>query len=143
MKELTLALLIWINAHTPLAYEDTPLPSVATASQEELQQIRFRGDMPEGVETDTVNTVGVYVFQERKIYMWEDFDFATVEGKAALVHELVHYLQYEHGLDETVDCIAQLEMAAYNAEAKYLKQHGRKPKFDGMHIVLSSMCWGA
>lgn len=143
MKELTLALLIWINGHTPLAYDDTPLPSVSTASLVELQQIRHRGDMPEGVESDTANTVGVYVFQERKIYMSENFDFDTVEGKAALVHELVHYLQYENGLHETVDCTAQLELAAYTAEAKYLKQHGKQPKFDGMHIVLSSMCWDA
>ena len=143
MKELTLALLIWINGHTPLAYEDTPLPSVTTASQQELQRIRFSGDMPEGIETDTANTVGVYVFQERKIYVWEDYDFDTVEGKAALVHELVHYLQYENGLHKSVDCTAQLELAAYNAEAKYLKQHGKQPKFDGMHIVLSSMCWDA
>jgi hypothetical protein len=143
MKELTLALLMWIGSHTPLAYEDTPLPSVATASQKELTVIRYRGDVPEGFEMDTGSTVGVYLFEERKIYLWENYDFTTVEGKAALVHELVHFLQYEHGLHETADCTAQLELAAYSAEAEYLKQHGMKPKFSGMDIVLASMCWDA
>ena len=143
MNELTLALLMWIGSHTPLAYENTPLPIVATASQEQLHNIRFRDNVSEGIDADALTTVGVYVFEERKIYLWKDFDFTTIRGRAALVHELVHYLQYEQGMHETVDCTAQLELAAYKAEAEYLKQHGKTPKFDGMHMVLSSMCWDA
>jgi hypothetical protein len=141
MKELMLSLLIWISANTPFAYEDTPLPGVVTASEEEMVQIRFRGDVPEGIDMDSVAAAGLYVFEARNVYLWDQIDLKTVEGKAALLHELVHYLQYEHGEHQIVDCIPQLEQAAYLAEAKYLKQHGKKPKFDGMHIVLVSMCW--
>jgi hypothetical protein len=136
-----LSLLIWIGANTPLAHEATPLPGVVTASQEEMVQIRFRGDVPEGIDMDSVAAAGLYVFEERNVYLWENIDLRTVEGKAALLHELVHYLQYEQGEHEFADCTAQLEQAAYLAEAKYLEQHGVKPKFDGMHIVLVSMCW--
>ena len=141
MTELTLALLLWIDSNTSLKYSDSPLPSIEIASMERLHEIRYRDDVSEGIDSETSNTVGVYVFEERKIYLWEKFDLHSIDGKAALVHELVHYIQYETGMNETADCTEQLEFAAYRAEGEFLKQHGVKPKFDGMHVMLASMCW--
>ena len=57
-----------------------------------------------------------------------------------LIHELVHYLQYYHGIDKQVECMRELEPAAYAAQAEFLAQHDQEAPFNDMHVLLVSAC---
>ncbi len=67
----------------------------------------------------------------------DDLDIKTLKGKAALLHEIVHYLQdvaiqnQNAAMIDKVnssDCIEEAyEAAAYNAEIAYIRQNGQDP----------------
>ncbi|MEO1925667.1 MAG: hypothetical protein ABGY08_06745 [Gammaproteobacteria bacterium] len=40
------------------------------------------------------------------------------------MHKLVHYIQYQTGINKTVNCINELEPEAYVIEEAYLNKHG-------------------
>ena len=67
---------------------------------------------------------GLYNFKEKTIYILETIDLNTEKGKAILLHELVHYIQYQSGKDKLVNCIKELEPKAYEIEEAYLNKHG-------------------
>lgn len=83
----------------------------------------YPGDVPQGVDVDSIAVAGLY----GKVYLLDDVDLATPEGRAVLLHELVHHLQYRHGLDKSAPCVSSLEQAAYTAQRRYLEQHGKNP----------------
>jgi hypothetical protein len=141
MKELTLALLMWISSNTPLAYDGLYLPEVVSVRQGELLNILYDGKVPQGTDAVSLEIAGLYHFEDGTIYLAHDVDLATIEGKAVLVHELVHYLQYRHGLDRSVPCMVALERDAYAAQRKYLVEHGKTPDFNELHVALASTCW--
>lgn len=141
MKELTLALLLWISSNTSLTYDGLQVPEVMQVPEEKLADILYHGQVPKGRNVNRVSVAGVYNFRDGAIYLLDSEDLETVEGRAVLVHELVHYLQYRNGLDKSVECIRKLEPAAYAAQTKFLAQHGKGPEFDDMHILLASNCW--
>lgn len=141
MKELTIALLMWISSHTPMTYDGSHFPNVATVPHEQLIHILYEGDVPQGLDPETVSVAGLYNFRDGNIYLLEDEDLTTIEGQAVLIHELVHYLQYRHGIDKQVGCMRELEPAAYAAQAEFLAQHGKEPPFNDMHVLLVSACW--
>ncbi len=141
MKETTLALLLWISSHTPLAYDGHAPPEIMRVPHAELIQILYNGEIPQGVDTKTISIAGLYNYLDGKIYLQDDVDLATAEGRAVLVHELVHHLQYYHGLDKSVPCIGSLEPAAYAAQRAYLAEHGKQPDFNEPLVIMASMCW--
>jgi hypothetical protein len=140
MKELTLALLTWIGAHTSLAYDGSDLPQIAQIDQRQLVRILYDGSLPHGLDIDSVTVEGLYNFRDGKIYLSNTIDLATTEGRSVLVHELVHYLQYQQGLDRAVSCMRALEPSAYAAQAGYLRQHGRQVLFNAMQVLAVSTC---
>ncbi|MDX1489421.1 MAG: DUF6647 family protein [Acidiferrobacterales bacterium] len=140
MKEVTLALLMWINSNTPLAYQDQDLPEIVSADQEQLVRLMYEGDVPQGLDVDSITVDGLYNHRDDKIYLHEKLDLAAPEGRAVLVHELVHYLQYQQGLEKVVPCMRKLEPAAYAAQGKYLEQHNKQAPFNQLHVLLVSMC---
>ncbi len=140
MKELTIALLMWISSHTPMTYDGSHSPNVVTVPHERLVHILYEGDLPQGLDSETVSVAGLYNFHDGNIYLLEDEDLTTIEGRAVLIHELVHYLQYYHGIDKQVECMRELESAAYAAQAKFLAQHDQEAPFNDMHVLLVSAC---
>ncbi|MFQ6021397.1 MAG: DUF6647 family protein [Acidiferrobacterales bacterium] len=141
MKELTVAMLMWISGHSPLAYDGSHVPDVISVPQGTLVQIFYQGNVPRGPDINNISVAGVYNPRDGTIYLLDDVDLTTIEGRAVLVHELVHYLQYRHGFDKAVSCVRKLEPTAYAAQAEYLAQHGRAPAFNDIHILLVSTCW--
>ncbi len=138
MKELTIALLIWISSHTPMTYDGSHFPNVVTVPHERLVHILYKGDLPQGLDPEIVSVAGLYNFRDGNIYLLEDEDLTTIEGQAVLIHELVHYLQ--HGIDKQVECMRELESAAYAAQAEFLAQHDQEAPFNDMHVLLVSAC---
>lgn len=140
MKELTLALLMWVSGHTSLAYDDGDLPQIAQIDQHQLVRVLYDGNLPQGLDIDSVAVEGLYNFRDGKIYLSKNIDLTTPLGRAVLVHELVHYLQYQQGLDRSVACMRALEASAYAAQAEYLKQHGTQPRFNHVQVLALSTC---
>lgn len=140
MKELTIALLMWISSHTPMTYDGAHFPNVVTVPHERLVHILYKGDLPQGLDPEIVSVAGLYNFRDGNIYLLEDEDLTTIEGQAVLIHELVHYLQYYDGIDKQVECMRELESAAYATQAEFLTQHDQEAPFNDMHVLLVSAC---
>ncbi len=140
MKELTIALLMWISNHTPMTYDGSHFPNVVTVPHERLVHILYKGDLPQGLDPEIVSVAGLYNFRDGNIYLLEDEDLTTIEGQAVLIHELVHYLQYYDGIDKQVECMRELESAAYATQAEFLTQHDQEAPFNDMHVLLVSAC---
>ena len=140
MKELTIALLMWISSHTPMTYDGSHFPNVVTVPHERLVHILYKGDLPQGLDPEIVSVAGLYNFRDGNIYLLEDEDLTTIEGQAVLIHELVHYLQYYDGIDKQVECMRELESAAYATQAEFLAQHDQEAPFNDMHVLLVSAC---
>ncbi len=140
MKELTLALLTWIGGHTSLAYDGNGLPEIVQVDQHQLVRILYDGSLPQGLDIDRVTVEGLYNFRDGKIYLSSNIDLATTEGQAVLVHELIHYLQYQQGLERSVPCMRALELSAYAAQAEYLRQHGGQSPFNEVQVLAVSTC---
>jgi len=140
MKELTIALLMWISSHTPMTYDGSHFPNVVTVPHERLVRILYKGDLPQGLDPEIVSVAGLYNFRDGNIYLLEDEDLTTIEGQAVLIHELVHYLQYYDGIDKQVECMRELESAAYATQAEFLTQHDQEAPFNDMHVLLVSAC---
>lgn len=140
MKELVASLLVWISANTPLAWQPGHAPQVMQVSRAEIVRTAFEGRLPRGMNFSRLKIVGLYQFRERNVYMVDTLDLDTVRGRAALVHELVHYLQYQAGTHEQVACKNELEPTAYAAQALYLAQNGVDPGFTSHHVESVSTC---
>ncbi len=92
-------------------------------SDDELQKKHY-GD-------NVDNAPKVEAFYNRKtktIYLHDQTDFSTLEGKSTILHEYVHFLQFAYGLDQSVSvCIDELEKDAHELGIKYLIDNG-EPK---------------
>lgn len=143
LKELAIALLTWISSHTPLAYDGTHAPEIVVVPKAQLVHVLYEGNVPQGTDASSLTVDGLYNFRDGKIYLRDELDLATVDGRAVLVHELVHYLQYYHGLDKKAPCMRKLEPEAYAAQAAYLKEHGQEPPFNELLVFFVSLCSSA
>ncbi len=140
MKELTIALLMWIGSHTSMTYDGSHFPNVVKVPHDRLVHILYEGELPQGLDPETISIAGLYNFRDGNIYLLENEDLTTIDGQAVLIHELVHYLQYYHGIDRQVECMRELESAAYAAQAQFLAQYHQEAPFNDMHVLLVSTC---
>lgn len=140
MKELTIALLMWIGSHTSMPYDGSHFPNVVKVPHEHLVHILYEGELPQGLDPETISVAGLYNFRDGNIYLLENEDLTTIEGQGVLIHELVHYLQYYHGIDRKVECMRELESTAYAAQAQFLAQYDQEAPFNDMHVLLVSTC---
>ncbi len=142
MEELMLTLLLWINQNTGLNYDvDDGLPAVVRLEQRQLaRQILERTTGASEFKSLESVIVAYYDNEHRTIYLGESIDPDTVYGKSALLHELVHFVQYRQGVADRAPCIAALERTAYRLQARYLQTHGREPPFDEFSVAVRSLC---
>lgn len=118
----------------------TSMPGVKRVSNGEMLRVAFGKDLPRATNQKNMQIYGLYNFKNGTIYLLDSIDLNTDKGKSILLHELVHYLQYQNGQDHKVDCKNQLEYLAYNLEARYLKEHGEKVGFSQNHVRRVSQC---
>ncbi len=122
MSDLVVSLLIWIGSQLNLTVDLDTVPSVRFASGETLVRMAFAGERPAAASPKKV--LGLYDFENQIVYLARGTDLGSDEGKAILVHELVHFLQYQHGVHRRISCIGDLEPAAYLLESIYRSRHG-------------------
>ncbi len=140
VEQLMGGLVSWINDHTSFKHDVDNLPELVFANPHVIAEVAFGGDLPGNVDASSLNILGLYNFNDKIIYMLDSLDLKTEEGKGILLHELVHYLQYEESIDENVECKNELETLAYLLEAKYLNGQNVKHNLSQKHIDDTSQC---
>lgn len=133
-------LLQWLNENTSIEYQQSDLPDVKWVSGKEMVNVAFGKILPKAVDPEKLQIYGLYNYRNKTIYMLDSIDMNTEEGKAILLHEIVHFIQYSHGMENNVDCKNQLEKLAYSLEAYYLKSKGMQAGFSEDHIHNVSRC---
>lgn len=141
MKELAMALIAWIGAQHPGLYqEEWGTPEIRVVPKLHLLQIVTEGQVPENVDIETFDLAGVYDYRTETVYVDQKFDMASVEGRGALVHELVHWMQFKGEMDREVSCNRELETLAYELHGAWLEAHGEKPTWDAFTLMMRSLC---
>lgn len=135
-------LLNWVYAEVKSAGVKVTgeMPDVKKVNSKQMFKIAFGKDMPRAMSQKNMQIFGLYNYKNKTVYLLDSIDLNTEKGKSILLHELVHYVQYENDHDEKVSCKNKLEHLAYNLEAKYLKEHGQRVNFSSAHINRVSQC---
>lgn len=123
MDGLMVELLNWINDNSTFSYSPEHFPSVKRVSPVKMANIAFGGNMRKNLDLKKFKIYGLYNFEENSIYIVNWLDLETDKGKAILLHELVHFLQYQYGHEKNVQCRNELEALAYLLESRYLSAH--------------------
>lgn len=139
-QELVAGLLDWINHHSAFTHKIDDMPKIVTVSAEKMAEIAFGDELPKAINPKTLNIFGLYNFNEKAVYILDSLDMSSEKGKSILLHELVHFLQYQYGQDKDVACKNELEALAYLLEAKYLETHQYKPGFTMNQVNRISQC---
>lgn len=138
--QLMAGLLGWINDHTTYQYEVDSLPNIKFSSTEEIAMVAFGKNLPKALDLKTLSIKGLYNYKEGTVYLLDSIDIESEKGRAILLHELVHFLQYEHGQEKETQCKNELEALAYLLEAKYLEEQNMKVGFSMDHVHRVSQC---
>ena len=139
-QELVAGLLDWLNHHSAFTHHIGDMPKIITVSAEQMATVAFGDKLPKAVNPKNLNIYGLYNFNEKAVYILDTLDLRSDKGKSILLHELVHFLQYEYGQDKDVACKNELEALAYLLEAKYLQAHDHKPGFTLNQVKRISQC---
>ena len=141
-KALVRQLITWINVHTSYTHPANEIPVVRHVSAKQLKQIAFNKKFSNSLEQKTFKILGLYNFEEKVVYLSDKIDMRTKKGKAVLLHELVHFLQYQYGHDKRVSCKIELEALAYQLEAKYLTAHYQNSLLYNTNVSQWGICIG-
>lgn len=139
-EELAAGLLGWINRHSSFTYNIDKIPDIKKVSARQIAEVAFGGELPKAVNPENLKIFGLYNFNEKAVYLLDSIDLDTDEGKGILLHELVHFLQYQTGLDKDAKCKNELESLAYVLEAKFLDSHKHDHNISMSHIRKVSQC---
>ncbi len=141
-KELAQAMLDWLQANTSLDLQQLKTPEIATLASRDIALMAFGGTIPKAVDPDKLQIYGLYNFHHKTVYLLDSIDLNTTSGKGILLHELVHYIQYETGMDKHAACMHELEALAYRLEARFLDEHEHRHGITEKHISKVSQCSG-
>ncbi|MEM7027359.1 MAG: DUF6647 family protein [Pseudomonadota bacterium] len=133
-------LIKWINKHSSFEFDASLIPDVKKVSAEQIAEVAFGGKLPKAVDAKSLKILGLYNFNEKAVYLLDSIDLDTTQGKGILLHELVHYLQYQTGVDKDAACMNELESLAYLLEAKFLESQHHKHDITSSHIHKVSQC---
>ncbi|MEQ8290361.1 MAG: hypothetical protein RIB78_11635 [Gammaproteobacteria bacterium] len=139
-KDLAKTLMLWIGQHTSLPQEQLNVPEITKVSGYEIASIAFGGQIPKNVDPEKLQIYGLYNFHEKTVYLLDSIDLDTTEGKSILLHELVHFIQYEMNLEKDAACMNELEALAYTLEARFLDTNQHHHNISKKYIDKISQC---
>ena len=134
------AMFNWINNHSSFDHDVNNMPDVVKVSAMQMAEVAFGGELPRAVDPEKLRIYGLYNFNEGAVYILDSLDLESENGKGILLHELVHFLQYQYDKDEDVKCKNELESLAYILEAKFLQSHDHEHNISMDHINRVSQC---
>ena len=133
MKEIILAMMLWI--HNATGYSIPEIPEVKFLNTMDLRSYAYGCDqvpIPNGNDDicaarkdwdlDRSNPIALYDHIDKIVILNKNFDIKTIPDKSVLFHELVHHLQYENDIDSTVKCQGELEKEAYTLQDEWLQE---------------------
>ena len=138
--EMIKNLLNWVGENSTFDVSPDDLPEVKVLSSDDMLKVAFLGRLPKKMNAQDMGILGLFSFHDQTVYILDSIDLDTEEGRAILLHELVHYLQYKDGEHKHVDCKNELERLAYQLEAEYLHDHNHRVTFSESHVDRVSQC---
>jgi hypothetical protein len=136
MKEIIMALLIWIGANTDYN-TDIPDPVVLFLTQDKMEKVYYGGETHSGTTLH-----GFYDTKLNLIVMPDTWDRNDPWNISILLHELIHYVQDMNEIEYR--CMAEMEKDAWPLQKKYLKEeHNFDWEYDKLWHLLISACPGA
>lgn len=149
MEALLLSLLLWINQNSTFDYDiNQGVPKLVPTDQITLAALVVDDQATLTQEKNTpsfqnfINQLeAVYDHSDKTILISSKIDLKSKYAHSVILHELVHFIQYQHMLDKKVNCPNALELDAYNLQAHYMDYHQIPKNFDQATIALRSMCW--
>ncbi len=125
MKELIMALMLWIGSNTNYNI-DCPVPQV-----ERMDIIMEEIIFP--------YYEGFYDYNKNIIYIREGLDIKDPWTQGVLLHEVIHYLQDMNNTQ--FECTAEMEKDAWPLQKKYLKEvHNYIWNYDILWYLVISDC---
>jgi hypothetical protein len=115
MSELILALLTWIAGETGLAMP--PSPPVVLLSSTQMTERAYGPERPV-----CEDLWAAYDGSASVVYLRTDWNAAGLRGRASLLHELVHHVQFFNKVPAR--CPAEREQLAYELTLKWLREQG-------------------
>ena len=133
MKEIIMALMIWIGANTNFNV-DVPDPKVLFVTQDQLEQAYYGGEKYEGV-----TLYGFYDTKLNLIILPDTWDRTVPWNLSVLLHEVIHYLQDVNQMK--YPCVEEMEKDTWPLQKQYLKeQHNFDWEYDKLWHLLISTC---
>jgi len=141
MTEIMYAMMIWIASVTGLVVTEAPPYQPVYVHERVLKYIMngcSNGTNKEKCESisnekSTDSVLGIFDHNTNNIYL--NSSIRTMDQKiqdSILVHELVHYMQFENSLPYA--CLGQLEKLAYKVQSQWLLENGRKDVYEELQI---------
>lgn len=115
MKELIFSLILWITAHSNLAWDQT-YPVITYMSQTQLCRAYL------GPEAAPDCPVVALYSDTAGMALNRDFNPMSFRDQATLMHELVHHLQKNY--PQNYECIQASEPEAYLLEHRWIMSRG-------------------
>jgi hypothetical protein len=133
MKEIIMALMIWIGANTDYNI-DISNPTVYFLTQEKMEKVYY-GDK----EHLGITLHGFYDIKSKLIVLPETWDKTDPWHLSVLLHEIIHYLQDKN--DILFVCMAEMEKDTWPLQQKYLKEvHNVNWEYDALWYMVISTC---
>lgn len=135
MKELVLMLMSWIGSHSGYAVPEQ-LPNLVFTTQHNMCALY---GIDQKASCDASGLRGFYD-KELTIYLGADFDPDNRHHQSRLLHELVHYVQWQNTAHD-VTCLGHLEVEAYDIQDKWRDTQGLNPILAEFNrILLTASC---
>jgi len=132
MKEILIALMIWIGANTDYK-TDVPLPVVEFKTQVEMESLYYGERKREG------DLYGFYNLKKNVIILPDTWDGTRPFDLGLLVHEMIHYLQDVNEIQ--FQCVAEMEADAWPLQKQYLENvHEFHWEYNGLWHLMISQC---
>ena len=136
MKEIIMALMIWIGANTNYNV-DVPAPMFWFLTQDQLEQAYYGEENYEGTIL-----YGFYDITLNLIILPDTWDRTDPWDQSVLLHEMIHYLQDVNQIE--YPCIEEMEKDTWPLQKQYLKEeHNFDWDYDKLWHLLISSCPGA
>ena len=133
MKEIILAMMMWINTAT--GYSIPEIPDINYLPTMELRSYAFGCEQTpipshnielcaakKNWDLDRTNPIALYDDKNKTIIVNKKFDIETIHDKSVLFHELVHHVQFANDIDSNVECVGDLEKEAYTLQDEWLQE---------------------
>ena len=134
MKELLIALMLWIGANTNYNV-NVPLPEIIRMDKAPLEYQYFQGDIPRDSDIH-----GFYNLKDKKIYIRGEYPLEHPWSQGLILHEVIHYLQDMNNIK--FECVAEMEKDVWPLQKKYLKEvHDFDRDYDELWYKTISSCY--